>query len=46
MYHYCPLIDNHNNHIVDFTGIRDIDEVMRLANEAGIYVSARPGPYM
>jgi beta-galactosidase GanA len=32
--------------IVDFTGIRDIDELMRMANETGIYVSARPGPYM
>ncbi|CAO3685696.1 unnamed protein product [Umbelopsis ramanniana] len=35
-----------NNQTVDFTGIRDIDEMMRMANETGIYVSARPGPYI
>lgn len=30
----------------DFTGIRDVDTFLRLANEAGLWVIARPGPYI
>jgi hypothetical protein len=32
--------------VYDFTGIRDMDTVMDMAAEAGIYVLARPGPYI
>ena len=27
----------------DFTGVRDVDELLDLAQEAGLYVIARPG---
>jgi beta-galactosidase GanA len=30
----------------DFTGIRDMDRVLDEAAKAGIYVIARPGPYI
>ncbi|WP_059040516.1 beta-galactosidase [Paenibacillus rubinfantis] len=30
----------------DFTGIRDADRFLRLAAEAGLWVIARPGPYI
>jgi len=30
----------------DFSGIRDIDLVLKMAQEAGLYVVARPGPYI
>jgi len=30
----------------DFTGVRDMDLVMRMAADTGIYVLARPGPYI
>lgn len=30
----------------DFTGIRDIDRVLTMAEEEGLYVIARPGPYV
>ncbi|MBP1966677.1 beta-galactosidase [Paenibacillus aceris] len=30
----------------DFTGIRDVDKLLTLAQQAGIYVIARPGPYI
>ena len=30
----------------DFTGIRDLDRFLSLANEAGLYVIVRPGPYI
>lgn len=30
----------------DFTGIRDVDRLLELACEAGLYVIARPGPYI
>lgn len=30
----------------DFTGVRDIDRVMREAEAAGLYIIARPGPYI
>jgi beta-galactosidase GanA len=32
--------------VYDFTGIRDMDRVMDMAADAGIYVLARPGPYI
>src|SRR3954447_25222474 len=31
--------------VYDFTGVRDMDQVLALAQEAGLYVIARPGPY-
>jgi beta-galactosidase GanA len=30
----------------DFTGIRDVDKLLDIATEVGIYVIARPGPYI
>ena len=30
----------------DFTGVRDMDRVLDAARDAGIYVIARPGPYI
>ncbi|NUS16627.1 MAG: cellulase family glycosylhydrolase [Streptomyces sp.] len=30
----------------DFTGIRDLDRFLDMAAEAGLYVIARPGPYI
>lgn len=33
-------------HQYDFTGFRDMDRLMRIASQVGIYVIARPGPYI
>ncbi|MFC6092248.1 beta-galactosidase [Saccharothrix lopnurensis] len=30
----------------DFTGVRDVDLLLRTADELGLYVVARPGPYI
>ncbi|NOV03706.1 beta-galactosidase [Paenibacillus planticolens] len=30
----------------DFTGVRDVDKLLTMAQQAGIYVIARPGPYI
>jgi beta-galactosidase GanA len=30
----------------DFTGVRDVDRLLRTAQEVGLYVVARPGPYI
>ncbi|MEU4238575.1 beta-galactosidase [Actinoplanes sp. NPDC026619] len=30
----------------DFTGVRDVDRLLRTAEEVGLYVIARPGPYI
>nr|WP_262700819.1 beta-galactosidase [Streptomyces sp. NEAU-383] len=30
----------------DFTGVRDVDRLLDMAEEAGLYVIARPGPYI
>jgi beta-galactosidase GanA len=30
----------------DFTGVRDVDLLLRMAAELGLYVVARPGPYI
>jgi beta-galactosidase GanA len=30
----------------DFSGVRDIDRLLRIADEVGLYVIARPGPYI
>ncbi|TDD70842.1 beta-galactosidase, partial [Actinomadura darangshiensis] len=30
----------------DFTGVRDVDRLLRLTDELGLYVVARPGPYI
>ena len=32
--------------VYDFTGVRDMDQVLNLAQEVGLYVIARPGPYI
>ncbi|WP_438291158.1 beta-galactosidase [Streptomyces sp. HUAS TT7] len=32
--------------VYDFTGVRDVDKLLDIAREAGIYVIARPGPYI
>jgi beta-galactosidase GanA len=30
----------------DFTGVRDVDRLLRTAEQSGLYVIARPGPYI
>ena len=32
--------------VYDFSGVRDIDRVLDAAQQAGLYVIARPGPYI
>ena len=32
--------------VYDFTGVRDVDRLLRLAEEVGLWVIARPGPYI
>lgn len=32
--------------VYDFTGIRDVDQLLDIARQVGIYVIARPGPYI
>jgi beta-galactosidase GanA len=32
--------------VYDFTGVRDVDRLLDMAAEAGLYVIARPGPYI
>jgi beta-galactosidase GanA len=32
--------------VYDFTGIRDMDRLLTIAEETGLYVIARPGPYI
>jgi len=32
--------------VYDFTGVRDVDKLLDIAEELGIYVIARPGPYI
>ncbi|GAA2874550.1 beta-galactosidase [Nonomuraea rubra] len=32
--------------VYDFGGVRDVDRLLRTAREAGLYVIARPGPYI
>ena len=32
--------------VYDFGGVRDVDQVLRIAEEVGLYVIARPGPYI
>ncbi|GAA4535747.1 beta-galactosidase [Amycolatopsis samaneae] len=32
--------------IYDFTGVRDVDRLLDIAAEVGVYVIARPGPYI
>ncbi|MER6394804.1 beta-galactosidase [Kitasatospora sp. NPDC001603] len=32
--------------VYDFTGIRDIDRLLSMADSLGLYVIARPGPYI
>ncbi|HLI97291.1 MAG TPA: beta-galactosidase, partial [Candidatus Baltobacteraceae bacterium] len=33
-------------HKYDFTGVRDVDKLLNIASQVGIYVIARPGPYI
>ncbi|MET9218101.1 beta-galactosidase [Streptomyces sp. NPDC003300] len=32
--------------VYDFTGVRDVDKLLDMADDLGIYVVARPGPYI
>ena len=32
--------------VYDFTGVRDMDRLLDIADEVGLYVIARPGPYI
>ena len=32
--------------VYDFSGVRDVDKLLTIAEEVGIYVIARPGPYI
>jgi beta-galactosidase GanA len=32
--------------VYDFSGVRDVDKVLNIAQEVGLYVIARPGPYI
>ncbi|MEU4526258.1 beta-galactosidase [Amycolatopsis sp. NPDC024027] len=32
--------------VYDFSGIRDLDKLLDMAQQAGLYVIARPGPYI
>lgn len=32
--------------VYDFSGVRNVDHLLSIANEVGIYVIARPGPYI
>jgi beta-galactosidase GanA len=32
--------------VYDFTGVRDVDKLLDMADQLGIYVIARPGPYI
>ncbi|GAA1950604.1 beta-galactosidase [Kitasatospora viridis] len=32
--------------VYDFSGVRDVDKLLDMAAEAGVYVIARPGPYI
>jgi beta-galactosidase GanA len=32
--------------VYDFTGVRDVNRLLDMASEVGIYVIARPGPYI
>ncbi|MFE1754825.1 beta-galactosidase [Streptomyces anandii] len=32
--------------VYDFTGVRDVDRLLDMAEEAGLYVIARPAPYI
>lgn len=32
--------------VYDFTGVRDVDQLLTMASDLGMYVIARPGPYI
>src|SRR6266567_2368287 len=32
--------------VYDFSGVRNVDELLDMASRAGLYVIARPGPYI
>ncbi len=32
--------------VYDFTGVRDVEKLLEIADQVGIYVIARPGPYI
>jgi beta-galactosidase GanA len=32
--------------VYDFTGVRDVEKLLKITDELGIYVLARPGPYI
>lgn len=46
LYFFWGLHQSEENGPFDFTGIRDIDLLLRICEEEGLYVIARPGPYI
>ena len=32
--------------VYDFSGVKDVDKLLKIAEDVGIYVIARPGPYI
>ena len=45
-YFFWGYHQSHSGGPIDFTGIRDVDLLLKMAAEEGLYVIARPGPYI
>ncbi|WP_371173867.1 beta-galactosidase [Buchananella felis] len=46
LYFFHGLHQSEENGPYDFTGIKDIDKLLTIAEEEGLYVIVRPGPYV
>lgn len=46
LYFFWGLHQSERGGDFDFTGIRDVDLLLTMAEEEGLYVIARPGPYV
>lgn len=46
MYFFWGLHQESADGKFDFSGIKDIDTLLTIAEEEGLYVIARPGPYI
>ncbi|MDO5736967.1 MAG: beta-galactosidase, partial [Propionibacteriaceae bacterium] len=46
LYFFWGMHQAEENGEFDFTGPRDIDKLLTMASEEGLYVVARPGPYI
>ncbi|UJP09622.1 beta-galactosidase [Microbacterium sp. KUDC0406] len=46
LYFFWGLHQSERGGDFDFTGIRDVDRLLTMAEEEGLYVIARPGPYI